>query len=454
MKKSILFLLLFSLISISKLRAQTYGLDNADPAVFTKFKVPDTDLRSLWFNTGLSFSSIKEMQVYYYHLNNYNSNFNYNLNPTYYLLNESDDRYLNLSASLSAAYNGSYSESDATGSYYANTSRQNSYSGILNVNFTLNNYINPENVFYSLGSSVNVQMQDSKEERSSGTTVSSYFGTKNQNYNFSFGLGIGKLRNVTSVVSAIRFQERLKQLNMLNGNLNEATIESLAQQFYKQTYYGQVYDRPDKFFWQGIEKTLSADGISLNGLNMYADNYLRETVNEVRFIRHEGFIAGADVQLNYQNNYESNHGILLEQFYTLGNLYLDFSHQMDLNSQLSFNISVSGGPNILSDHSVTQQYLLNTAAGYSYELTDRIVTSLSDSFTLLHQNGKAEYRNYTNILSFSLNYFIEDNFSLNTSYTWNYNDSKYLSTTEQLTQIYNSLNAGFTFYFERGFLYK
>jgi hypothetical protein len=50
---------------------------------------------------------------------------------------------------------------------------------------------------------------------------------------------------------------------MLNNDLSEKTIEDLAQQFYKHSYYSTVHERPDKYFWQDIEKTLSNDGIIL-----------------------------------------------------------------------------------------------------------------------------------------------------------------------------------------------
>ena len=453
MKRTILYLLLFASISMSKLWAQTYGLDNADPAVFTKFKIPDTDLRSLWLNTNLNFYSEKSTQNSFYSQSNYYSDFNYNLTPQYYLLNETDNRYLNLTAGLYASFDRMYSETQSSFNNSGNSGRR-TYSGNLNVSFTLNNYINPDNVFYSVGSSVKVNMTDMMQEGTSLSGISSYSGSKAQSYIFSFGAGIGKLRNVTPVVSAIRFQERLKQLNMLNGDLSENTIEDLAQQFYKQTYYGNVYVRPDKYFWQGIEKTLSADGVSLNGLNMYADNYLRETVNEVRFIRHEGIILGADIQFNYQNSYGTDVlPKIQEEFYTLGNVYLNYSHQLNLDSQINFNISASGGPNILKDGFTSQEYSLNAAAGYNYEITDRLVTSINNSFNLLLLNGKFGYRSLADDISFSTNYFVEDNLSLNALYRWSYSRGTGYAGMDD-AGIINYVNIGFTFYFERGFLYQ
>lgn len=462
---SYLFVLLF-LVSLSETNAQKYGLDNTAPSVFTNFKVPDTDLRSLWFNTNLNLSTNKTDNS---SMNNgnmasgssYYSYFNYNLSPHYFLLNESDNRYLAFNVDLYGAYSHNYSEIHPQYSDEVNTTKYNEYSTNLNLNFTYNNYINSGNSFYSAGSTVNVQMDDSKSEEVSGNTTNSYMGMKSQNYTLSIGTGIGKLRNVTPVVSAIRFQERLKQVNLLNTNLSDKVIEDLAQQFYKQSYYSTSYDRPDKYFWQDIDKVLSNDGVSLKDLNMFSDNYLRESVNEVRFLRNEGLVAGVNLQLNYQNNYQASTGYhyLSEQLFTLGQAYVIYSHQMNLNSQLNFNLSLSGGPNVLANPMEKQLYSLISALGYNYELTDRLVASISNTFNLTFGNYYNQYKLLQNNFNFSLAYFVEDNLSLNANYQWTYqiNRNNHIINSDLYFRDINTINdhyinIGFTFYFERGFL--
>ena len=458
MKHYNLLLALFISILAVNIYAQNYGLDSADPSVFTRYKVPDTDLRSLWFNTSLNFSSNKQSYTTGFNTNSdYNSNFTYNLSPNYYYLQESDNRYLNFNANIGGGYSRWYSENRNNNSSYINTSKQNEYSTSIYLNLTDNNYKNNGDVFYSIASRILVNMSDTKRDNNNyGISSASYMGSKSQNYNFSFGIGIGKLRNVTPVVSAIRLQERLKQVNLLNTNLTDKTIEDLAQQFSRQNYYSQVYVRPDKYFWQGIEKILTDDGISLSGLNMYADEYLRETTKEIRFLRQEGFMSGINFQLNYQNYYSVVSGgqSLTEQLFTLGNAYLTYSHQLNLNSQISFNVSISGGPNLLAKPSVRQQYSLGANAGYNYELTDRLVTSLNNSFGLIFQNGNYRNKYLTNDLQLSLNYFMEDNLSLNASYEWSYSDARTFTTTVLSNRSINTINAGFTFYIDRGMLIR
>jgi|WetSurMetagenome_2_1015567.scaffolds.fasta_scaffold401829_1 hypothetical protein len=51
---------LFAILLISiQVLAQNYGLDNADPTLFTKYKIPETNLSTLYFNTQMNFNSTK-----------------------------------------------------------------------------------------------------------------------------------------------------------------------------------------------------------------------------------------------------------------------------------------------------------------------------------------------------------------------------------------------------------
>jgi hypothetical protein len=459
MKRTTLYFALLFFVSIGMVNAQKYGLGNTDPSVFTKFRIPETDLSKMWFNTNLYLNSYKTNYSYLEPVvpengSRYNSSFRYDLTPNYYLLRETDNNYLIFNTSLTGNLYKDYSEGQSTSHPKMwNSSYRDYYTDLL-LNFTDNNYINQSDLFYSLGSNIQVGMEDSKNITTDSIITNFYNGSKNQNYNFSIGLGIGKRRNVTPVVSAIRFQERLKQLNMLNGDLSDKTIEDLAQQFYKQTYYSTVHERPDKYFWQDIEKTLLQDGVTLKDLNMYADNYLRESINEVRFLRSEALMAGLNLRAQYQNQYYSESGSgshISEQFLTLGEVYFTYSHQMNLNSQLNIGMTINGGPNITKHPDERQQYMLTVNSGYQYELTDRIVTSLTNAFNLQFMNYNKQEKLLSNIINFSLRYFIEDNLSLNASYGWDYHVDK-TNYYENTTENEHSINLGFTYYFEKGFL--
>lgn len=463
MKTSVILIVIVSLFSIVKTEAQTYGLDNTDPAVFTKFRIPSTDLRSLWLNTNLHFNSNKDIysheQAPYpdYLSNDYSSNFNYSLSPQYLLLHESEDMYFTISANLNGTYEHNYSSNENNQSLRSDKSKQNNYSAIINFSMTLNNYINSSNFFFSAASSISVNMSQSKTDIISGSSSGNYRNSKSQNYSISLGIGFGKLRNVTPVVTAVRFQERMKQLGLINNDLSKKTIEDLAMQFFKQPYYSDIHSRPEKYFWKGIDDVLLRDGVSLQGLNMYAGSYLRESLNEVRFFRQEGLIAGLNLQLKYSNTYE--YPLIIMEDLTLGfNPYFTFSHQLNLNSQFNFSVSFSGGP-VISKHSDSRQnYVISAQVGYNYELTDRLVCSIEDISGYNITNRSNQYKSWSNQINFDFSYFVEDNIVLSSSYSLRYYYNNYTVYTNNQNPFYksenlhNSFNFGLTYYFDRGFL--
>jgi hypothetical protein len=463
MKNSVVLILVILSVSIDA-SAQTYGLGNADPAVFSRFTIPETNLNSLWFNTNFSFSSQSHSNLFDTgpNYNSVSQNLSYALSPRYYLLRESDDRYFQISGILSGSY--SYSDGRSEGSGVPlNSFHKQSYDALsLNLSQTLRNYAHGSDLFYSIGSNVQLYLNDQRNDvpTSDSTRMSSYYGYKDQIYGLSIGFGWGKMRDVTSVVSAIRFQERLKQLNLLNSDLSEKAIEDLAQQFYRQGYFSQVHVRPDKFFWQGVDNTLSADGVSLGGLNEYAASYLRETPGEVRFSRNEGLVGGVNMALNYTNDYYSAQsnppsGSITEELLVLANAYVNFSHQLDLNSQFRFNLLAQGGPNLTKHPGIRQQYEITGGVGYDYELTDRVVASANNKFDLLFQNSARQGKQLSNVSSLSVSYFIEDDLSFGAHYTLDYEEYKgWENSLGHSRETDNYVSLGFTYYLDRGMLYS
>ncbi len=457
MKRLVVLFAFFTLFS-SQTIAQNYGLDNADPALFTKFKIPDTDLHSLWFNTNFNylFNKMESLPQVGANSDNTSSGITYSLSPQYYLLKESESRYLSINATANGNYSSSRNSSEGPSPYSLNQYTKD-YNGELKIsaNEVYRDYWQDDAAFYSVGSNASLDIYGNHDDMpvSDSTRRDLYTDTKSQIYGISFGIGWGKMRNVTPVVSAIRFQQRLKQLNLLNKDLSESTIEDLAQQFYREGYFSDVHVRPDKFFWQDVQKTLSRDGVSLAGLNQYADSYIREVPNELRFMRNEGIVGGIDIIMSYTNSYGRNaypYGTE-EQFLAQGNAYLQYSHQLDLNSQFNFNISLSGGPNLSRNPQLRQAYAVNADAGYDYELTDRLVFSLDEALKLAFNNSTNSNRNLQNAVNAAATYFVEDNISLTASYSWNYSDYEAYSYWGNITNVSHVVVA-LTYYVDRGLM--
>jgi hypothetical protein len=113
MKKLIPFVII--VLSFSQyVLAQNYGLGNTDPSIFTKYRVPETKLSSLWINTNLSYT---ENRSEYYNPSwqdskNFQSEFNSSLSPNYIFRHENDDRYLLLNFDINAAHGKQVYEND------------------------------------------------------------------------------------------------------------------------------------------------------------------------------------------------------------------------------------------------------------------------------------------------------------------------------------------------------
>ncbi len=111
MRRTTLLSMFFVVLISSESHAQTYGLGNTDPAVFSRFRLPDTYLRSLWYNTSLYYQTDRGTSSSSgYGISQ--SNFAFSLTPSYYLLRETDDRYFSLSSRLYGSYQRAYQRSE------------------------------------------------------------------------------------------------------------------------------------------------------------------------------------------------------------------------------------------------------------------------------------------------------------------------------------------------------
>jgi hypothetical protein len=453
--KKLIYLLIMLTLMVSTNFAQNYGIGNTNPAVFTKYRIPETILSVTQLNSNLSYSSTNNTQSdlgtgYYPSRANFNSNLNYELTPKYQYLNERDDQKITFTAKLDGIYNY-YGQKNSNDIY-------ESYNKRININFEAsseyNKYFGQDNLFFNLASSAYVTI-DELYSNPYNSTVEVYSSNKVQNYTLRLGFGWGKIRNVTPVVSAIRFQERLKQLNLINNDLSGNAINDLAQQFSKEDYYGLVHDRPGKYFWQDVEDVLVKHNLSSNSLNEYSRQFLQETPYEIRFLRKEGIEAMLDLRFEYDNIYTSETSLISENLSPQLYGFLEFDHQLNLNSQLRAYVSLSGGPN-LSEHSLTNQtYDCLLSINYDYELTNRFVMSIGNSLSQVFTNRKhalPQIKSLVYNLSVSCDYFIEDQISLTTRYTFNYNGTNYQYV--KTSGVNNNLSIGITYFIDRGFILK
>lgn len=460
MKTFYLILLMLVLVLQISIEAQNYGLDERSTDIFQRYKIPYTKLHS--FNIGANFDFNSQNNINNYptsSFHEFSSRLSGSLAPAYYYLRESDDRQLSLNSTISGSLSRNFNRNSNP---YENT-QENKHLLISNL-FSLKNYYKEgEDLFYSISSLINVQMNESiyKRKQNEQPDYRSYSSDKQQNYEVSLGWGLGRKRNVTHVISALRFQKRLKQLNLIENDFDDNTITLLAQQFSRYNSYSDIYIRTPKYFWDDLFKVLDNTNINAGDLNPYAINYLQEVPNEIRFLRNEGYFIQAILSVNYYNtfnvsDYENQPGYPVRQsgyyegLYILPGISFSYSHQLNLNSQLYVGIIIKGGPNITTPQNVKQQYSANLNLGYNNELTDRLVFSFDNTLEYNTINTNLVQKNLNFNSSTSFIYFIEDNISLNFNYEFNAYKFDYSSFIQKTNRTTNNIHFGITYYFDKG----
>lgn len=101
------------------------------------------------------------------------------------------------------------------------------------------------------------------------------------------GFGLGRVRDVTPVVRALRLDARLQALGR-DARFTDEELQDVARQFARTPGYEAVYDRPDKYFWDDLFEQLD-DRIS--PLSPFETLYLSDVLQE----RIGQRLEGADV---------------------------------------------------------------------------------------------------------------------------------------------------------------
>jgi hypothetical protein len=271
---------------------------------------------------------------------------------------------------------------------------------------------------------------------------------------------------LTSVISAIRFQERLKSQSVVNQDLSESTLLNLAQQFSNNGYYSGVFNRPLKYFWNDVDLILGSEIPRINQMSSYSRFSAIEALNEIRFERFEGYNLTINFKSMYNiQAYSSDNFVspstneVNENHFFLLNSTFSYSHQLSMDSQIHFGVMAEAGPNLSNLSTLNQIYHLSTNGGFDIELTDKWVSETMFEFYYNRMNSKPGIvnENMTTKLSENLTYFIEDylSFNGNVSLVKNGFDDNFegnpnfyeLHREDNQTTIYYNLSL--TYYFDR-----
>lgn len=268
-----------------------------------------------------------------------------------------------------------------------------------------------------------------------------YSDSKKQNYTVGLGVGTGKLRDVTSVITALRFEERLKRVNLLMGQLTDDQINSIAQQFSLFSFYNATYDRPGKYFWDDMRKILDGFEINLSQSTLHSQYYIFESVNELKFRRIEGSSLKAGLDFNYRKSemrdYISSNYLKYSnnppRYYTAISkqstesifpgieLNAQVSSQLSLFSQFGYGINFASHVNISEIKNSVNYHQLSGFLKFDHEITDQFVFTFSNNIDFINTNFTYGHINIlSNQFKNKFIFFIEDQLGIQFDYNFIY----------------------------------
>jgi len=250
------------------------------------------------------------------------------------------------------------------------------------------------------------------------------------------GFGLGKVRDVTPVVRALRVKQRFNSLG--KGNLTDKQIGDLAKVMAKEPAYNYVYDRSRKKLW---DNAFTAMGSGVDQLSVYETYMLAEAMNEDVGRRFEGSDINFNLQYTWNDvnmdgkysDYVVAYGGPVIQARTYTNVSV--GHQVGLELKGAYYIPTS---DIEMFDSILKASINHNQLA---TITDRILYNFDVTFTV--ESEKYGYYENSGVVLECLNklsFYIENNLSL--SLNADYRFQKF----EHSTYSYDDYNYSADFY--------
>lgn len=251
-----------------------------------------------------------------------------------------------------------------------------------------------------------------------------------------FGVGWGRIRNVSPMLRALRFEERYSSVNS-GPDFSTADRQTIARILAQERGYNAIHDRSRKYFWDDFYQEMPS---LQSGLTPYDYFYLNEVFQENLGDRYEGW----DIRLlfEYTNRQrKSDHssvsidpsgGISL-RYRLFKNLNL--ANQIEVRGMLHYQSWLKQN-SLIKDLFKTNDFDFHAILGHLWVISDRFLlnTTLAGMFPLVESEinyYQPEYQ-LLNIgpadwwltqegfrVQTVLSYFIEDQISVNTNLAYN-----------------------------------
>lgn len=446
MKKVALSLLLLSAVLLNAVQP---GLPASDVKFVNEFRLPawksmyfDLTLYGSARNSGISNKDYEQEQSEFIR----QENFYLNLSPKLKFRSESENNITEIKGELYSrfSYNSSKDKDD-------HPQMDIDRMIVLKPELTFSNKGYSSNGdFINLGGSINYDygyfyMNEENEDIERYAVI-----------NAILGYGNGKVRDVTPIIKALRFNKRYSSLG--KGQFNDNEIGEIAKVISMVPVYYETYDRASKYFWEEMYK--AANG-KMEGLSGYQTFMVMNGLGDLSGERLEGNDISANARYiwmdendntsgHFQNgNSEYRYGVFAP--YLLGRYYSNRSidYQIGFEAEASYQIPTS------DKELFEQNILVRLNHNELYCITDRIL--YIGNATFLYQDRKFEKKDivqkYEASFKNNFTYYLEDNFSLklDADVIWDkterVEENSYTVTdisTEQLTWVFGvSLNYRF-----------
>lgn len=431
--------------------------------IVTTYSIPETKYQQFKLNSYGNYSSNENK---YEQATSNNSMLNFTLYPHYTYFFENDLNQLDFKTSI-GNFNYNYnlnSYKDLTGDY---KTESRLFELILESKL-LFKYFPLENsqIFIVLNPHLNYSI--SKFTQQNQADLKKVDDSKKFILQGGLGIGFGQYRNITSVITALRFIERLKQKNVIKSDPSKETITSLAQQFQRRNYYSDVYQRPQKYFYADVFSILNQVHPEISK-DTQSFLYASETFSEFKFSRYEGFDVFIQpiLFLHFKDQDILNYGETTStNFYSdqkMGGFEINgrYASQLSFESQFLASINYNDVNSLRDTYTEKRHSTLQFKTEVQYEWTDKLLTSIGYNYSSYSQEKRLpltiNYNKKSHSFSASGFYFIENSTTIQLNLSLNMNDYD-TSLENGMTSPYDvkkqtlvNISFGLTHYFINSF---
>ncbi len=292
-------------------------------------------------------------------------------------------------------------------------------------------YLEPDRYYLTAGMTLNGNYHWYEEFR----RTTEYHGKdRSVSSDIRIGAGIGKIREGSSVYTALRILEKLGERNLLRRELTTEEITSIVEVIAKKDQFSSDQERFEKYFFGEITKELEERNLLISEkLDAYDVLRVSEVLQETILPRFFGMSleAGSMTDYYYRDDVQANPRY--NSYHRYVQEYKGFSHEMYLEGKYGtpfslrshfFIVLTAEFPNQGNRYTLLQTRSVST---FLHQFTDRFSGDLTVTlFKEIDYLSGIKSTGFGMKNSASVRYFIENNIFFTFSGDYHYNVSNSL----------------------------